>query len=86
MSSRTIFFKNCPTERKCGEKIVLLNVIAAKKIVLMNVIATKKNVSRGGEGVTPIRIIIRCQKNYPVKSQIVLYIFKLSCKNFSEES
>ena len=20
MSSRTIFFKNCPTERKCGEK------------------------------------------------------------------
>ena len=33
MSSRTIFFKNCPTERKRGEKIVLLNVIAAKKIV-----------------------------------------------------
>ena len=31
MSSRTIFLKNCPTEHKRGEKIVLLNVIAAKK-------------------------------------------------------
>ena len=40
MSSRTIFLKYCPTERKLGEKIVLLNVIAAKKIVLLKVIAT----------------------------------------------
>ena len=50
MSSRTIFFKNCPTERNRGEKIVLLNVIAAKKIVLMNVIATKKNRLQSGGG------------------------------------
>ena len=28
MSSRTIFLKNCPTERKQDEKIVLLNEIA----------------------------------------------------------
>ena len=63
MSSRTIFFKNCPTERNRGEKIVLLNVIAAKKIVLMNVIATKKNrLQSGGGGVAPIRIITRCDK------------------------
>ena len=42
MSSRTIFLKNCPTERKLGKKIVLLNVIAAKKIVLLHVIVAKK--------------------------------------------
>ena len=42
MSSRTIFLKNCPTGRKRGEKIVLLDVIAAKKIVLLDVIAAKK--------------------------------------------
>ena len=46
MSSRTIFQKNCPTERKRGEKIVLLNVIAAKEIVLLNVIAAKKIVQQ----------------------------------------
>ena len=43
MSSRTIFLKNCPTERKLGEKIVLLNVIAAKKIVLLAVILLKNS-------------------------------------------
>ena len=43
MSSRTIFLKNYPTERKLGEKIVLMNVIAAKKIVLLAVMLLKNN-------------------------------------------
>ena len=43
MSSRTIFSKNCPTERKRGEKIVLLNVIASKKIILLAVILLKNS-------------------------------------------
>ena len=67
MSSRTIFFKNCPTERKRGEK----NCPTERN-------RDEKKSSPEGGGVAPIRIIIRCQKNYPVKSQILQYIFKLS--------
>ena len=90
MSSRTIFLKNGPTERKRGKKIVLLNVIAAKKIVLLNVIAEKKIVllavivlknsdfcaSEEGRGFAPVPITRRCQKNCPLYSQIVLSSFK----------
>ena len=86
MSSRTIFFKNCPTERKRGEKIVLLKVIAAKEIVLVNVIATKKNRLQRGGVWRLYELLFGTKKNCPVKSQIVQYIFKLSCKNFSEKS
>ena len=43
MSSRTIFLKNCPTERKRGKKIVLLDVIPTKKIVLLAVILLKSS-------------------------------------------
>ena len=53
MSSRTIFEKNCPTERKRGEKIVLLNVIAKKKNCPTERNREEKNRLQRG-GVAPI--------------------------------
>ena len=51
MSSRTIFVKNCPTERNRGEK----NCLNERN-------RDEKKSSPEGGGVAPIRIITRCDK------------------------
>ena len=80
MSSRTIFFKNCPTERKRGEKNCPTERNRGEKNCPNERNRDEKKSSpEGGGGVAPIRIIIRCQKklsckisNCPVHFQIVL--------------
>ena len=71
--------KNCPTERKLGEKIVLLNVIAAKKNCPTGRNSTKKIVifckffalQRRREGLRLYESLVGARK-------IFLYNFKLS--------
>ena len=72
MSSRTFFFKNCPTERKRGEKNCPTERNRDEKNCPTERNRDEKNRLQRGGGVAPISIIIRCQK-------IVLYNFKLSC-------
>ena len=67
--------KNCPTERIRGEKNCPNERNRDEKNRLQR------------RGVWRLyKLLFGAKKNYPVKSQLVLYIFKLSCKNFSEKS
>ena len=72
MSSRTIFFKNCPTERKCGEKNCPTERNRGEKNCPTERNRDEKNRLQRGGVWRLYQLLFGAKKNCPVQFQIVL--------------